>query len=51
MPNLDGYIKAVWKKYAIWGFVTIVAVLVIVVTWLQWLGVDVAGYVNRWMGQ
>lgn len=51
MQKLDGYIKAIWGRYAIWGFVLLVVVAVAVLTWLQWLGVDVAGYVNDWMGR
>lgn len=51
LQRLDTYIKAVWKRYALWGFVLIVVVTLAVLTWLQLvLGVDVSGYVNRLLG-
>lgn len=52
MPNLDKYIKAIWSRYAIWGFVLLLVVALGALTWLQLvLGVDVRGAINAWMGR
>lgn len=51
IERLDSYIKAVWGKYGLWGFVLIIAVaLAVVIVAALVLGIDVAGAVNRWLG-
>ena len=49
--RLDSYVKAIWDKYKIWGFVLAGVAVLCALTWLQWLGVDFVGYVNDWMGR
>jgi len=51
MERFDRYVAALWAQYKIWGFVIIVAVLLVVlVVAALVLGVDVGGYVNRLLG-
>lgn len=51
MERFDRYVKAIWDKMGIWGFVIIVAVLLVVVVVASLvLGVDVGGYLNRLLG-
>lgn len=51
MGRFDRYVKAIWEKMGLWGFVIIVAVLlaVLVVAALV-LKVDVGGYINNLLG-
>ena len=51
MERFDRYVKAIWDKMGLYGFVLIVAVIlaVLVVAALV-LGVDVGGYINGLLG-
>lgn len=47
IERLDGYIKAIWGQYKIWGFV-LIFVLLLGAAYL--FGVDLGGYFNRLLG-
>jgi hypothetical protein len=51
MERFDRYVKAIWEKMGLYGFIIIVAVIlaVLVVAALV-LGVDIGGYINRLLG-
>lgn len=47
----EKFIVPLWKEYKIWGFVIVVAVLLVVlVVAALVLGVDVGGYINNLLG-
>lgn len=45
--RVDSYIKAIWGRYGLWGFV-LIAVLLLGAAYL--FGVDLGGYFNRLLG-
>lgn len=46
----DKFIVPLWKEYKLWGFLIMIAVLlVILVVAALVLGVDIGGFVNRWL--
>lgn len=51
MSRFDRYVAAIWGQYKIWGFaIVLVLVLITLVVASMVLGVDVGGFVNRWLG-
>lgn len=47
MDRLDRYVKAIWDKMGLWGFV-LIAVLLLGAAYL--FGVDVGAWANRLLG-
>jgi hypothetical protein len=47
MNRFDRYVSALWQEYKLWGFVVLV-VLAVAIAYI--FGIDVGGYVNRWLG-
>lgn len=51
MNRFDRYMAALWGEYKIWGFVIVVAlILIVLVVAALVLGVDIGAYVNKWLG-
>lgn len=49
--RFDRYMAALWGEYKIWGIViAVVLIMVVLVVASALLGVDIGGYVNRWLG-
>jgi len=45
--RLDGYVKAIWSEYKLWGFV-VIGVLLLVAAYV--FGVDLGGWLNNLLG-
>lgn len=47
MNLYDKFVVPLWKEYKLWGFI-LIAVLLLAAAYI--FGVDIGGYINRWLG-